>query len=177
MSTPRPEIECPVITSHVPAPGGANDSTSSMMGTAIKLAMVEAAETTRIPVDARAGHYGAIAYFAVLCYPGIDPRSHQLRNQFTTGLLEYFRGIIKYRAGFKRITRARVGSSENTWLRQPRSMKNEQVFATCNRAENIIREQRRALSLCISRNGDLARGRYEHGSHRAPSGGRRRLLR
>jgi hypothetical protein len=48
---------------------------------------IAAAETTRIPVDARAGHHGAIAYFAVLCYPGIDPRSHHRRNQFTTALL------------------------------------------------------------------------------------------
>jgi hypothetical protein len=113
-----------------------------MLGTAVRLTAAEAAETTRIPVDAQAGHYGAVAYFAVLCYPGTDPRSHQLRNQFTTGLLEYIRGIIKYRTGFKRITRSRIESSENSWLRQPRSMKNEQVFATCNRAESILRERR-----------------------------------
>lgn len=103
---------------------------------------VEAAETTHVPVDARAGHYGAIAYFAVLCYPGIDPRSHRRRNQFTTALLEYFRGIIKYRSGYQRITRARAESAKNTWLRQPGSMRNEQVFAACNRAEDIVRQQR-----------------------------------
>lgn len=103
---------------------------------------LEAAETTHIPVDARAGHYGAIAYFAVLCYPGIDPRSHRRRNQLTTALLEYFRGIIKYRNGFKRITRARRKSSQNSWLRQLPSMKNTEVFATGNRAEQILREQR-----------------------------------
>jgi hypothetical protein len=43
---------------------------------------------------------------------------------------------------FERITRARIESSENTWLRQPRSIKNEQVFATCNRTEGILRERR-----------------------------------
>jgi hypothetical protein len=102
----------------------------------------EPAETTRIPVDPRAGHYGAIAYFAVLCYPGIDPRSHQRRNQLTTALLEYFRGIIKYRNGFKRITRGRAERTTNDWLRQPPSMKNAKVFATGNRAEDILREQR-----------------------------------
>lgn len=102
----------------------------------------DAAETTRLPVDARAGHYGAIAYFAVLCYPDIDLRSHQRRNRFTTALLEYFRGIIKYRSGFHRITRARSGSTPNSWLQHPPVMKNEQVFAACNRAEHILHQRR-----------------------------------
>lgn len=113
------------------------------MNVALRVApTVEGAETTRIPVDARAGHYGTIAYFAVLCYPGIDPRSHRRRNQLTNALLEYFRGIIKYRNGFKRITRSRAKTTQNSWLRQPPSMKNTQVFATGNRAEQILREQR-----------------------------------
>lgn len=103
---------------------------------------IGAAETTRVPVDALAGHYGAIAYFAVLCFPGIDVRSHRRRNQFTVALLDYIRGIIKARSGFRRVSRARAESSENAWLRSPPSMKNERVFIACNRAETILRNQR-----------------------------------
>lgn len=54
-----------------------------------------AAETTHIPVDARAGYCGAIAYFAVLRYPGVDldrtsvVTSSRLRSSITSAECGY----------------------------------------------------------------------------------------
>jgi len=97
-----------------------------------------AIEVTEVPND----HLGATAYLAVMCYPGVDARSHQKRNLLVQAIFEYIRGIVKYRAGSKRLTRKKTAAAKFPLLSQLPTMRNRDVYAVCNRAETIFRARR-----------------------------------
>ncbi len=77
-----------------------------------------------------------------MCYPGIDARSHAQRNVLVQAILEYIRGILKYRVGNRRASAKRAANATFPLLRQMPAMRNREVYAACNRAERNLRLRR-----------------------------------
>jgi hypothetical protein len=101
-----------------------------------QIAKIPARETTRI--DEGDGMLGAMAYFAILAYPGTTARDHAKRDQLITAMWNYISGVLKYRQGMQRITSGRAKAYE---IPRP-TLKNATVFRACQRAERIIIERR-----------------------------------
>jgi len=101
-----------------------------------------AKEVTAIPVGPADGFYGAMAFFAVLTYPGTDSASHSRRDRLIEAMQDWISGWKKGRLGFRRITTQRLNRVVEAGIRRRQSMKNDAVFRLLNRAERIVVERR-----------------------------------
>jgi hypothetical protein len=104
--------------------------------------VIEAAEVTEIPVAGAAAHYGAMAYFAVLAYPGITARDHAKRDQLIAAVIDWLYVYHRNNSGMRRVTRDRTVKLPGDWQIYRPTMKNEKVLATLNRAQGIIFKRR-----------------------------------
>lgn len=104
--------------------------------------MIEAAEVTEIPAAGAAAHYGALAYFAVLAYPGITAKDHAKRDQLIAAGIDWLYVYHRNNAGMHRVTPGRAGKLPQSWATFQPTMKNTKVLATLNRARQIILKRR-----------------------------------
>lgn len=104
--------------------------------------MTPAAEVTEIPVSGPDAYYGAMAYLAVLAYPGTTAKDHAKRDQLIAAGIDWLYVYHRNNAGMHRVTPGRAGKLPQSWATFQPTMKNTKVLATLNRARQIILKRR-----------------------------------
>ena len=102
----------------------------------------EASETTSIPVGGDEGLHGAMAFFAVLAYPGTGQNDHAKGDRAISAMTDCIAGFKKLRRGYKRVSTARIKQTSDPWLSRSPALKNEPVCRTLNHIERVIVERR-----------------------------------